>query len=130
MKIAATIARYLLGLAFLLFGSNAFFNFIPVDPKQMPTGPPGDFSHLMNSSHWMQFVAALMVISAVLLLVNRFVPLALTLLGPVLVNILLFHILFHVAGIAAGLVLSVFWILVLTRVWPSFAPLLKPTPQA
>jgi uncharacterized protein YacL len=130
MKIVATVARYLLGLAFLLFGSNAFLNFIPVDPKQMPTGPAGDFSHLMNSSHWMQVVAALMVISAVLLLINRFVPLALTMLGPILVNILLFHILFHAAGIAIGLVLSLFWVLMLTRVWPSFSAILKPTPQS
>ena len=90
----------------------------------------GAFSGLLFKHGWFYFLGVLYVIAGILLLIGRFVPIALVILGPILVNILLFHILFHVAGIAAGLVLSVFWILVLTRVWPSFAPLLKPTPQA
>ncbi len=41
MKIVATIARYLLGLIFLVFGSNVFLNFFPMGP--MPTGLDGEF---------------------------------------------------------------------------------------
>jgi len=79
MKIAATIARLLLGLMFLVFGLNDFLLFIPVG--QLPPGPAGQFLGLLLSTHFVYGVGLVMVVSGALLLVNRFVPLALTLLG-------------------------------------------------
>ena len=70
MKIAAAIARYLLGLIFLVFGSNTFLNFIPQPPA--PPGAAGEFSGLLLSTHYMYAVGAVMVASAILFLVNRF----------------------------------------------------------
>jgi hypothetical protein len=110
MKIAATIARYLLGLMFLFFGSNMFLHFLPMGP--MPAGVAGQFSAALFASHYFYVVGAIMVISAVLFLLNRFVGLGLTLLGPVLFNILAFHILMAPAGIGPGAFATLLWLLV------------------
>ena len=118
MKIAATIARLLLGLMFLVFGLNDFLHFIPMGT--MPPGPAGQFAGLLMSTHYMYAVGLVMVISGALLLVNRYVPLGLVLLGPVLVNILLFHILMQPKGIAMGALATILWILVAIRVRSAF----------
>jgi hypothetical protein len=110
VKIVATVARYLLGLMFLVFGSNTFLNFIPMGP--MPTGVAGQFSAALFAAHYFYLVGAVMVISAILLLLNRFVGLGLTLLGPVLVNILAFHILMNPSGIGMGAFATLMWALV------------------
>jgi hypothetical protein len=110
MKIAATIARYLLGLMFLVFGSNMFLHFIPMGP--MPTGLAGQFSAALFAAHYFYVVGPFMVISAVLFLVNRFVGLGLTLLGPVLVNILAYHLLMDPGGIGMGAFATLLWLLV------------------
>lgn len=118
MKIAAMIARYLLGLMFLVFGSNMFLHFIPMGP--MPAGLAGQFSATLFAAHYFYVVGAIMVVSAILFLVNRFVPMALVLLGPVLFNILLFHILMAPKGIGMGLFATLLWLLVAHRVRSAF----------
>jgi len=118
MKIAAMIARYLLGLMFLIFGSNMFLHFIPMGP--MPAGLAGQFSAALFAAHYFYVVGAVMVVSAILFLVNRYVPLALVLLGPVLVNILLFHILMAPQGIGMGAFATLLWLLVAYRVRSAF----------
>jgi len=110
MKIAAMIARYLLGLMFLVFGSSMFLHFIPMGP--MPTGLAGQFSAALFAAHYFYVVGPFMVISAVLFLVNRFVGLGLTLLGPVLVNILAYHLLMDPGGIGMGAFATLLWLLV------------------
>jgi putative oxidoreductase len=110
MKIVYAIARYLLGLMFLVFGLNMFLNFIPQPPP--PPGLAGQFATTLLAAHYFYAVGAVMVISAVLFLVNRFVGLGLTLLGPVLFNILLFHILMNPSGIGGGAVATLLWLLV------------------
>jgi hypothetical protein len=110
MKIVTTIARYLLGLIFLVFGLNMLFPFIPMGP--MPTGLAGQFTVALFAAHYFYVVGTVMVISAVLLLLNRFVGLGLTLLGPVLFNILLFHILMNPSGIGPGAFATLLWLLV------------------
>jgi len=87
-----------------------FLNFIPM--KQMPTGLAGQFSAALFAAHYFSVVGAIMVISAVLFLVNRFVGLGLTLLGPVLFNILLYHLLMDPAGIGMGAFATLLWLLV------------------
>jgi len=119
MKIAALIARILLGLMFLVFGLNGFLNFMGKQPP-MP-GVAGQFAGALIESHYMQFVAALMVISGVLFLINRYVPLALVLIGPVIVNILLFHTFMAPSSIGMGLFAAVLWFIIFFSVRSAFA---------
>ena len=102
MRILTLIARLLLGLLFVVLGLNAFLHFLNLGP--MPSGLAGQFIGALVQSHYMWVVAALQVIAGVLLLVNRFVPLALVLLGPVIVNILLFHIFLQPSGLPLAVV--------------------------
>lgn len=107
MKIAALVARILLGLEFLVFGLNGFLLFLPQPPV-----PPEmlAFFTVMSKSHYMVPVFALQVIGGALLLIGRFVPLALTLLGPVVINILITHIVFQPAGLPPGILAALLWL--------------------
>jgi uncharacterized membrane protein YphA (DoxX/SURF4 family) len=78
MKILTIIVRSLLGLVFVVFGSNAFLHFIPMPP---PEGLAGDFMKALFASHYFSVVAVLQIVGGVLCLAGRFVPLALTCLG-------------------------------------------------
>src|SRR6266853_4023093 len=89
MKYAIIIARLLLGLVFAVFGSNAFLHFIPMPPMQ---GQAGAFIEALINSGYIYVIALLQVVGGLLLLLGRFIPLGLTLLGPVIVNIMLYHI--------------------------------------
>jgi hypothetical protein len=122
MKILFVICRFLLGLMFFVFGLNGFLHFIPMGP--MPTGLAGQFFVVMTQSHYMVPVSALQVIGGILLLINQFVPLALTILAPIIVNILIFHITMQPAGLPPGMVALILWIVVASRLWSHFAPLL------
>ena len=110
MRILMLIARLLLGLLFLVFGLNGFLNFLNMGP--MPTGLAGQFIGALAQSHYFWVVAALQVIGGVLLLVGRYVPLALVLLGPVIVNILLYHIFLLPSGFLLAIVVTILWFIV------------------
>ena len=107
MKIVALIARLLLGLIFFVFGLNGFFNFLHMGP--MPSGLAGQYFSVLFQSHYVYAVSAVQVIGGTLLLINRYVPLALTILGPVIVNILLYHLLLNLKGIPLALVVTICW---------------------
>jgi len=124
MKILTIIARVLLGLIFVVFGSNIFLHFIP-----MPPPPPtliGDFSKALFLSHYLHVVGAVQVIGGALLLLGRFVPLGLTLLGPVIVNIDLVHILMDPSGLPMAALVSIFAIFLVWRYRSAFAGLVQP----
>ena len=110
MRIVAVIARILLGLIFFVFGLNGFLQFMPMGP--MPTGLAGQFIGALFQSHYLWVVAGLQVVGGALLLINRYVPLGLVLLGPVIVNILLYHLLLNPAGIVMAIVVTVLWFIV------------------
>src|ERR1051325_2230855 len=110
MRIAALIARLLLGLIFVVFGLNAFLQFIPMGPP--PTGLAGQFMGALFLSHYLWVVAVLQIVGGALLLVNRYVPLGLVLLGPVIVNILLYHLLLNPVGVAPAIVVTILWFIV------------------
>ena len=110
MRIVSLIARFLLGLLFIVFGLNGFLNFLNMGP--MPTGLAGQFIGALVQSHYFWVVAALQVIGGVLLLVKRYVPLGLVLLGPVIVNILLYHIFLNPAGMGMAIAVTVLWLIV------------------
>jgi putative oxidoreductase len=121
MKIVALIARILLGLVFLVFGLNGFLMFLPMGP--MPTGLAGQFVTALFQSHYVLVVSALQVVGGALLLVNRFVPLGLTILGPIIVNIFLYHLLLFHMGVGIAIVVAILWCIVAYRHRQSFAGL-------
>jgi len=110
MKIVTLIARILLGLVFVVLGLNGFLNFLSMGP--MPTGLAGQFIGALILSHYFWVVAALQVAGGLLLLVNRFVPLALVLLGPVIVNIICYHVFLNPSGAPLAGLVTVLWFIV------------------
>ena len=118
MKILTNINRFLLGLIFLVLGLKGFLHFIPMPP---PSGVAGQFLGAMFVSKYLLFVSGLQVISGALLLIDRYVPLALTILGPIIVNILLFHGLMNPAGIGLAIFVTIFWGVVFGSVRSAFA---------
>jgi putative oxidoreductase len=103
MKYVIVIVRVLLGLMFVVFGANAFFKFMgPPPPMQ---GQAGAFITALMSSGYMYVIAMLQVLGGLCLLLGaRFVPLGLTLLGPIIVNIVLFHLFLEPTGLPISLV--------------------------
>ena len=100
-----TIARILLGLIFFVFGLNGFLHFLP-QPK-MPEGPVAFFGALVKTRYMLPLLFGTQTLVGALLLVNRFVPLALALIAPVIVNIILFHMFLAPSGIAMAIVVLV-----------------------
>jgi putative oxidoreductase len=121
MKTASTIARYLLGLIFLVFGLNGFFHFIHQSP---PTGLALQFFVAVSASHFMAAIFAIQILGGVLLLLNRYVPLALVLLAAVIFNILVFHITMAPSGLPMALFVTVLWLLAAVNVGPAFKSIL------
>ncbi len=110
MKIVVLIARLLLGLTFVVFGLNGFLNFLSMGP--MPTGLAGQFIGALLLSHYYWVVAVLQIAGGLLLLANRFVPLALVLLGPVIANIICYHVFLNHSGAGFAAVVTVLWLIV------------------
>lgn len=91
MRHLPTAARYLLGLIFFVFGLNFFLHFIPM-PTNTPAPAAAFGGAMMATGYLFLLVKVTEVASGILLLANRFVPLALTLLAPIIVNIFCFHL--------------------------------------
>jgi putative oxidoreductase len=127
MRTVSAIARYLAGVIFLVFGLNGFLHFIPLPP---PEGIAGQFMGALFVSHYLTVIFAVQVIAAALLLVNRYVPLALAVLAPVIVNIICFHALMAPSGLPLALFVAVLWALAFVEVRPAFAGLFQPRLQA
>jgi hypothetical protein len=122
MKIASAIARILLGVIFLVFGSNTFLNFIPAPPL---TGPLGQFAGALSASHYIYAVGLFQVVPAILLLVNRYVPLGLALLAPVIVNICFVHIFMAPDGLPLAALVVILWSVTAYPVRSAFFPLFQ-----
>jgi hypothetical protein len=99
--------RVLLGLAFTTFGLNLFFNFIPQPETPMPENAMAFAGALAKSGYMMQLIGVTQLVVGVLLLVNRFVPLALALITPFLVNSVAFHVFLERSGLPMALVFAV-----------------------
>jgi hypothetical protein len=122
MRTASTIARYLAGLIFLVMGLNGFLHFIPFPP---PAGVAGQFMGALYASHYLWVIFAFQVIAGVLLLLNRYVPLAVAMLAPVIVNILTFHALMAPSGLPLALFVAVLWTVIFIDVRPAFSGLFQ-----
>lgn len=124
MRIVTLIARLLLGLICVVFGLNGFLNFIPMGP--MPTGLAGQFIGALALSHYFWVVAALQIAGGALLLVNRYVPLGLVLLGPVIVNILCYHLFLNPTGLVLPILVTILWLIVYYSRRQNFAGIFAP----
>ncbi len=128
MKIAIVIARVLLGLVFLAAGLVGILHHMSPPPTMPPDAVT--MTTILSVSGWMKFVDVLMVVAGLLLLVGRYVPLALVLLGPVLVNILLFHLTLEGGkGILPGLVSSLLELFLIWAYRLSFRGLFDAAPE-
>ena len=127
IRTVSTGARYLAGRIFLVFGLNDSLNFIPLPP---PGGIAGQFMGALYASHYLWMIFAFQLIAAVLLLINRYVPLAVAVLAPVIVNILSFHALMAPSGLPLALFVAVLWAVIFVEVRPAFAGLFQRRLQA
>jgi hypothetical protein len=122
MKILTNISRFLLALIFTIFGLNGFLHFIPMPP---PSGVAAQFMGAMFVTKYLSFVFAIQLIAGVLLFSKRYVPLALTLLAPVIVNILLFHSLMARSGLGLAVFVAILWGIVFASVRSAFAGIVE-----
>ncbi len=126
-RYATIIVRVLLGLAFVVFGLNAFLNFIPPPPPEDFAPEAMAFSAaLMESGYMMPLIGVTQLFVGVCLLINCFVPLALVVLAPFMVNSVAFHIVLEPAGLPMSIV---FTVLMLYLAWvhrAAYRPLLTP----
>ena len=127
MKTASIFARYLAGFIFFVMGLNGFLHFIPFPP---PPGIAGQFMGALYVSHYLWVIFTFQLIAGTLLLVNRYVPLAVALLAPVLVNIITFHALMAPSGLPLALFVAVLWAVIFIDVRPAFSGLFQSRLQA
>ncbi len=119
-----TVARILLGLPLFVFGLNGFLNFIPPPATPLPAGAMAFAGALVNTGYMMQLIGATHLIVGVLLLTNRFVPLALALLAPFIVNSLAFHFFLERSGLPMAAVFLAFELYLAWSYRRAFAPML------
>src|SRR5437016_2403064 len=124
MKIATIIVRVLLGLIFVFFGSNAFLHFLPMPP--LPGGTAGLYLKAFLDSGYVYVIGAMQLLSGLLLLIGKFVPLGLTILGAIIFNIWAFHLLMAPEGFPPALVVTLLELFLLWRYRESFAGILRP----
>lgn len=125
------IARIVMGLPLVIFGLNGFLNFIPPPPTALPEKAMAFAGALMNSGYMMQLIGATHLVAGVMLVTNRFVPLALALWAPFIVNSVAFHLFLERSGLGMALI---FLVLELYLAWAyrhAFRPMLtaRVTPQ-
>lgn len=124
MKIATIIARILLGLIFVFFGSNGFLHFLPMPP--LPQGVTGEYLHSFFASGYVYVISGFQVIGGLLLLIGRFVPLGLTILAAIIVNIWAFHLLMAPEGLPPAVVVTILQLFLVWSYRDRFAGILKP----
>lgn len=127
MKYAILIIRILLGLVFVVFGANIILHFLPMQPM---SGNAGLFMAAIGGTGYMKVVGLIEIIGGLLLLVGRFIPLGLTLLGPVVANVLLFHMFLAPSGLPIALLTLAFWAFLVFVYRASFAGIFAADPLA
>lgn len=99
------VARIILGLIFFVFGLNGFLNFIPV-PEELPENMVTFMNGMMVTGYFLPLVKGTEVVCGLLLLTGVFVPLALVVLAPVILNIFLVHAFMAPDGLPMALVIG------------------------
>ena len=126
MKIVVIIARVMLGLMFFVFGLNAFLKFIPAPPLE---GVWGQFLGALFVSHYVWVIGATQVASGVLFLIGRYLPLAIALTGPVIVNIITYHVTMQRENAQLAILATICWLILFWWHRASFAPLWEQKPS-
>ena len=124
MKILTIIARVFLGLLFVFFGSNGLLHFLPMPP--LPQGVTGEYLYAFFASGYVYVIGGFQVIGGLLLLIGRFVPLGLTILGAIIVNIWAFHLLMAPEGLPPAVVVTVLELFLVWSYRDRFAGILRP----
>jgi putative oxidoreductase len=124
MKIATIIARILLGLIFVFFGSNFFLHFLGNPPP--PPGLAGEYFHALSASGYLYVIGGFQFLGGLLLLIGRFVPLGLAILVAMIVNIWSFHILLAPAGFGPAIVVTILELFLLWSYRDAFAGIVRP----
>jgi putative oxidoreductase len=124
MKVLTIIARTFLGLIFVFFGSNGLLHFLPMPP--LPQGVAGEYLHSFFASGYVYVISAFQLIAGLLLLIGKFVPLGLTILGAIIVNIWAFHLLMAPEGLPPAVVVSVLELFLVWSYRDRFAGILQP----
>lgn len=125
MKIAVTVARYLLGALFTFAGLIPFINHTAQPP--LP-GLAGTFNDVGYASHFVMFIGAAQLAIGVLLLVNRYVPIALIMLAAFLYNSFAYHITMMPSALPAPVIVLILGYLVAQPYRRVFAPLFAADP--
>ena len=118
------IVRVLLGLPLVVFGLNGFFNFIPRPSTPLPEKAMAFAAALENTGYMMQLIGLTLLIVGTLLLLNRFVPLALALFAPFIVNSLAFHLFIERSGLIMAVVFLAFELYLAWTYRSAFRPML------
>jgi uncharacterized membrane protein YphA (DoxX/SURF4 family) len=124
MKIATIIARILLGLVFVFFGSNGFLHFLPMPP--LPQGVTGEYLHAFFASGYVYVISGFQLLGGLLLLIGKFVPLGLTILAAIIVNIWAFHLLMAPEGLPPAIVVTILELFLVWSYRDRFAGILRP----
>ena len=117
------IVRILLGIILVLFGTNKFFGFIPL--PELPEKAASFMTSLGATGYVLKTVGFLEIIIGVLLLLKKWVAFALTLLAPISINILLFHLFLDVNGIGGALIVAVLNGMLIYKHWPQYKSLFQ-----
>jgi putative oxidoreductase len=125
MKIAIIIVRSLLGLAFVVFGFNGFFHFIPMGPLPAPDTPAGQFFAAVSTTGFMNVVFLCQIVGGFLLLLNFLPVLGLTILCPVIFNIVLFHATMAPTGLPMAIGVAVLALFLVWAYWNHYRHLLQ-----
>ena len=123
MRHIAPIARILLGLTFLAFAINYFVPFLPPPPPP-PAGAMA-YGGALAASGLLTLVKAIEIVAGLALLTNRFVPLALAVLAPIVVGIVHFHAVLAPGGMPIAAAVLALELVLAWRYRAAFAPMLR-----
>lgn len=123
-----TAARIVFGLGFTVFGLNGFLNFIPPPSTPMPAGAASFLGALLGAGYMLPLIKGTELLAGILVLSNRFVPLALVLLAPVVVNIVAFHLFLEPSGLPVALVVLALELVLAWAHRAAYRPLLAARP--
>ena len=122
MKIAAKFSSIILGMIFLIFGLNGLHTFIPM-PEYHP------FMEMMSSTGFLAVINLLEITGGLMLIVESYTLLSLLILGPIIFNILMYHVLIDSRNIVLGFVNLVLYVIVTSQYWHYFKVFLKSKPR-
>jgi putative oxidoreductase len=97
MKKVTPVASIVLGLVFVIFGLNFFLKFLPI-PSPPADSPAAQFMGAMYVTGMLAGIKILEIAGGVLVAIPRTRNIGLLVLGPIVVNILLFNILIAPGG--------------------------------